>query len=165
MVFRHQITMSTKYWEMGFFYPDYTSTNDKSKYFMMVNKRCVPDMIDKEGDVRQLKIEFDSTDLSGYNNWILSDMNTGISKVFDKRNQGTGGFLDMGSTQGTLGYFLPGEGKLYKLAPLMQEAEHSLPMKTAEDLSLSAEERFLTGMMFLSSRRQRQYCLPIHLHE
>jgi len=111
----------TKYWEMGFFYPDYLSTNDKSKYFMMVNKRCVPDMIDKEGDVRQLKIKFDSTDLSGYNNWILSDMNTGISKVFDKRNQGTGGFLDMGSTQGTLGYFLPGEGKLYKLAPLMQE--------------------------------------------
>ncbi|MBX7041896.1 MAG: hypothetical protein K1X85_03245, partial [Ignavibacteria bacterium] len=46
---------------------------------------------------------------------------TGISKVFDKRNQGTGGFLDMGSTQGTLGYFLPGEGKLYKLAPVMQE--------------------------------------------
>ena len=111
----------TKYWEMGFFYPDYLSTNDKSKYFMMVNKRCVPDMIDKEGDVRQLKIKFDSTDLSGYNNWILSDMNTGISKVFDKRNQGTGGFLDMGSTQGTLGYFLPGEGKLYKLAPVMQE--------------------------------------------
>lgn len=112
---------AVRYWEMGFFYPDYPDANDKSKYFMMVNKRCVPDFIAAEGDVRQLKIKFDTTDLQGFNNWKLTDEFTGASLVFDKNNQGTGGFLDLGNTINSLGYFNPGEGKLYKIAPVMQE--------------------------------------------
>jgi hypothetical protein len=49
-----------KYWEMGFFNPDFNNpdvdANDKSKYFMMVNRRCVPE-INFDGDLRQLKMK------------------------------------------------------------------------------------------------------------
>ena len=58
---------------MGFFYPDYLDANDKSKYFMMVNKRCVPDIND-DGDLRQLKIKFNSLQLSNFKNWKISDV-------------------------------------------------------------------------------------------
>jgi hypothetical protein len=49
----------TKYWEMGFFTPD--KPNDRSKYFIMVNRRCVPEL-NQTGDVRNLKdqIRFNS---------------------------------------------------------------------------------------------------------
>ena len=58
-----------KFWEMGFFDPDFTnpdvSSDDKSKYFIMVNRRCVPDSPNVgTGDLRQLKIKLDFEDLT-----------------------------------------------------------------------------------------------------
>jgi hypothetical protein len=100
-----------RYWEMGFFDPD--STTDKSKYFIMVNRRCVPDTPNfGQGDLRNLKIKFDSTELPSFRNWKVIDLNTySTVRTFDKDSNL---FIDMGIYQ-------PGEGKLYKLAPVMQE--------------------------------------------
>jgi tetratricopeptide (TPR) repeat protein len=116
---------TAKYWEMGFFNPDFNnpdvSANDKSKYFVMVNRRCVPESYEGIGDIRQLKIKFDTTDLGGFTNWKIIDVNTNNSLTFNKHNQGTSGYLDLGGSTNSLGYFNPGEGKLYKIAPVMQE--------------------------------------------
>jgi hypothetical protein len=101
----------TKYWEMGFFTPD--KPNDRSKYFIMVNRRCVPD-INQTGDVRNLKIKFDSTQLAGFNNWTIIEVDSNHTvATFDRRSAS---FIDFG-------FFQPGEGKLYKLAPVMQEGD------------------------------------------
>jgi hypothetical protein len=103
----------TKYWEMGFFTPD--KPNDRSKYFIMVNRRCVPD-INQTGDVRQLKIKFDSTQLAGFNNWTITELDSNHTvATFDRRSAS---LIDFG-------FFQPGEGKLYKLAPVMQEGRPS----------------------------------------
>ena len=106
-----------RYWEMGFFDPDFDNTNvsstDKSKYFLMVNRRCVPDTpTSGQGDLRQLKIKFDSTQLTGFTNWKITELDS--NKVVAVFNKNTTSYLDMGIYQ-------PGEGKLYKLAPVMQE--------------------------------------------
>lgn len=104
-----------KFWEMGFFKPDFEnpdlSTNDKSKYFFMVNRRCFPE-IDSLGDFRQLKIRFNSSQLSGFKNWTIIDLDSNkVVRIFDKDSVI---YVDMK-------IFHPDEGKLYKLAPVMQE--------------------------------------------
>ncbi|HAY35171.1 MAG TPA: hypothetical protein DCY06_13660, partial [Bacteroidetes bacterium] len=105
----------TKYWEMGFFEPDFdnpnVSINDKSKYFLMVNRRCFPEM-NFDGDIRKLKIKFNSNDLAGFNNWKIIELDS--NKVISTFDKDSNLFVDMG-------IFQPGEGKLYKLAPVMQE--------------------------------------------
>lgn len=99
----------TKYWEEGFF--NSQDASDKSKYFMMVNRRCVPE-INNDGDLRQLKIKFDSAQLSGFRNWKVIDLDSNkVIRTFDKDSNI---YVD-------LGVYQPGEGKLYKLAPVMQE--------------------------------------------
>ena len=108
---------SAKYWEMGFFEP--IDGGDRSKYFMMVNRRCVPETNLGDGDIRQLKIKFDASQLPVFNNWKIVDVNTGSSKIFNKNNQGTGGYLDLDSSTSSLGYFKPGEGKLFRLVPVL----------------------------------------------
>jgi hypothetical protein len=96
----------TKYWEMGFF----TSTDVNTKYFMMVNRRCVP-----ASDWRWLGIKFDATALGTYRNWKLLDITTGQEITFDKFNQGPEGFVRPPEPMKT---FQPGEGKLFKLVPV-----------------------------------------------
>ncbi|HEY5123688.1 MAG TPA: T9SS type A sorting domain-containing protein [Ignavibacteria bacterium] len=110
-----------KFWELGFF--DNNPNNPElsgetfSHYFIAVNKRCypespIPDNL-YDGDLRKLKIKFDanSTELAGFNNWKLTDPITGNTvATFDK----TQDWVDAG-------IFQPGEGKLFKFAPVMQE--------------------------------------------
>jgi hypothetical protein len=102
------------YWEMGFFYPGYPATGDYSKFFMMVNRRCVPDSPEGTGDTRQLRIKFDAEQFPGFNYWKITDVYTNQSVTFDKNNQGEpGGMVHLGS----LGIFEPGEAKLFHVAP------------------------------------------------
>jgi len=108
-------TDNQRYWEMGFFNPDFNnsnvSENDKSKYFIMVNRRCVPD-VNNVGDFRQLKIKFNSSQLSGFKNWKIIELDSNkVIRTFDKDSNN---YVIMGE-------FNPGEGRLYKLAPVMQE--------------------------------------------
>ena len=101
---------AAKYWEMGFFDP--VNTSDKAKYFMMVNRRCIPEITEGAGDFRQLNIKFDGADanLAGFNNWKIIDVNTNATVVTIDKNSGT---------YYNFGQFLPGETKLYRIAPVM----------------------------------------------
>ncbi|MBK8983430.1 MAG: hypothetical protein IPM38_14185, partial [Ignavibacteria bacterium] len=59
---------NNKFWEAGFFEPDpniLSNSNDKSKYFIMVNRRTVPETTPGVGHLRQLKIQFNSSQLAG----------------------------------------------------------------------------------------------------
>ncbi|MBK8982079.1 MAG: hypothetical protein IPM38_07090 [Ignavibacteria bacterium] len=104
------------YWELGFFYPDPEQTinsNDNSNYFLMANRRCIPAAGGYNGDYRRLKVRFKTTELTGFNDWKLirlDEQNTVVA-TFNKANNP---LIDCG-------IFDPGEGRLYKLAPVMQE--------------------------------------------
>ena len=105
---------SYRYWELGFFNPNPANPNnplDKSKYFLAVNKRCTP-VDDSYSDERDLYVKFDSRNLQNFTNWKLVDALTNTEILtFDKNS----------SQYLNAGIFQPGEGKLYKLAPVMQE--------------------------------------------
>lgn len=93
-----------KYWEMGFFEG---LPSDSSKYFMMVNRRCVPESSPGVGDYRQLRIKFNLTDqIEKYQYWRLIDVFTG--KEIFKINKSMDAYYNLGE-------FTPGEGKLFKL--------------------------------------------------
>ena len=79
----------------------------------MLNKRCTPAIENSTlGDVRTLKIKFGTSELPYFNNWVLIDplTNTTIATI----NKNSGLFYNAG-------LFQPGEGRLFKLAPVMQE--------------------------------------------
>ena len=97
------------YWEIGFFE---NQSEPLSKYFLVLNKRCVPEFPVGFGDVRQAKLILNSNNLQNFNNWKITNPITNEYIIFDKNNMGTGIYLP--------GSFQPGEGKLLKLAPVMQ---------------------------------------------
>ncbi|MCI0472717.1 MAG: hypothetical protein L0Y76_03950 [Ignavibacteria bacterium] len=102
-----------RYWEAGTFLPPSTNYSEKySRYFIMLNKRCTPSAENVPGDVRTLKLRFNAEELPYFNNWVLTDpiTNTTITTI----NKNSGSFYNVG-------LFQPGEGKLFKLAPVMQE--------------------------------------------
>jgi hypothetical protein len=97
---------SVKYWELGFFEP---AENDNSKYFIAVNRRCIPETNPGTGDLRALQILFKAEELAGFNRWRITDANNGnIIAEFDKAS---GSYVNIGE-------FNPGEGRLFKLEPL-----------------------------------------------
>ncbi|MBK8381067.1 MAG: hypothetical protein IPL16_04105 [Ignavibacteria bacterium] len=89
-----------------------------TKFFMIVNRRCSP-FIDTTSDDNnggrrfvKIKLHSGSSSFAGFNNWNIYNVeNDSLIKTFDKNT-----LADI-----NLGWFLPGEGKLYKLAPVMQE--------------------------------------------
>jgi len=101
------------YWEIGFFNVNQNSGNpdDKSKYFLAVNKRTYPN-ITSDGDLRILKIKFEPNNLSGFTNWKLIDaVNDSTLAVFNKN---TAQYI-------SAGLFQPGEGRLFRIAPVIKE--------------------------------------------
>jgi hypothetical protein len=101
-----------RYWEMSFMGLIQPYFDEYHKYFMMVNRRCVPFYDnggnDKGGDLRTLKIQFDNGVLVNFNNWKVYDvLHPDQAVVFDKRNHG---FVEVSD-------FNPGDGKLFKLEP------------------------------------------------
>jgi hypothetical protein len=104
-----------RYWEMGFFYPDpaqASNANDKSKYFLMVNRRCVPKGGGYAGDYRRLKIQFKSTELRGSAKWQIIRL--------DESNTVVATFDAAGNPEVDCGIFEPGEGRLYRLIPVIR---------------------------------------------
>ena len=94
------------------------STGDINKYFMIVNRRCSPYIDstteDKRGGRRFIRVRFDanSSEFANFNNWKIIDIDSNKTvTVFDKRATA---LLD-------LGWYNPGQGKLYKIAPVIQE--------------------------------------------
>jgi hypothetical protein len=91
------------------------SIEDYSQYFMVVNRRCSPYKndynIDSIGGHRKVRAYLHSnySAFSGFNNWNIIDCENedNIVATFNKTNPG---YVD-------LGYFMPGEGKLFKIVP------------------------------------------------
>jgi hypothetical protein len=110
----HSDNTDTRYWEVGTFkQPDGNTADKYSKYFIMLNKRCTPPLANvTAGDVRTLKMKFKPDELSGFNNWVVIDPLTNITIATIDKNSGE---------YYSLGIFQPGEGRLFKLAPVMQE--------------------------------------------
>jgi len=82
-----------------------------NNYFMIVNRRCSPGDDDCSGR-RFLTISFkaNSNQFAGFNNWKIIDLlNDSLIYTFDKRI----------SNSISLGKYKPGEGKLYKIIPVM----------------------------------------------
>jgi hypothetical protein len=103
-----------KYWEFGFFSPNPASPeqNDKSKYFIALNKRCTPAEQYVNVDKRTLSVKFNPSQLNGFNNWkIIDPLTNNTITTFDKN----------ANEYVYVGVFEPGEGKLFKLAPVMQD--------------------------------------------
>lgn len=103
------------YWEMSFFTPK-ASTNN-GKYVMLVNRRCTPCSYSSGGDIRYLRLKFNSSSLTGYSTWKLTDvLNPRNPKYFLASYSSA---VDLGTLPGDPGYFLPGEGKLFKIEPVI----------------------------------------------
>jgi len=102
-----------RYLQIGVFKKDLTSFD---KYFMVINRRCTPfySKDDDFGGGRYISVQFKSNtpDFEGFNNWKVINMDdNSLVATFDKQNP----------DKINLDWFLPGEGKLYKIAPVMQE--------------------------------------------
>ncbi|MBN8584960.1 MAG: right-handed parallel beta-helix repeat-containing protein [Ignavibacteria bacterium] len=94
-----------RFWEMGF-YNDVGS----AKYFIMVNRRCIPAGGSYTGDNRVLRVKFN---LTGPINWQISEVGSSVRpKVFDRTK-----YASFGENPGEMGWFEPGEGKLFKIEP------------------------------------------------
>ncbi len=113
-------TNADKFWEIAFFDPnpaDTQNANDHSKYFLIANRRCYPTKIIFPESVRGVQIRFNKNNLYGFNNWRITDVNTDSSIVFNKITED---YVDLGTRLTSLGFFQPGEGKLFRLQPVME---------------------------------------------
>jgi hypothetical protein len=99
-----------RFWEIGFFdiNPASVNKNDKSKFILVLNKRTYPEL-NKDGDLRMLKIMFKASELAGSDNWVIKDAVTG--EVVSTFNKNSNDYI-------SAGVFNPGEGKLLKLVPV-----------------------------------------------
>lgn len=82
-----------------------------ARYFMIVNRRCSPVAYGFEDGRRYVRIKIDGNAeaFSSFNRWDIIDLGTDtVVFTFNRTNPGN---ID-------LGWFNPGEGKLYKLVPV-----------------------------------------------
>ena len=102
------------YWEMGFFGAPASERN--TKYFMLVNRRCVPeDASHFTPDNRFVKIKFNTASLPGsWKSWQISEVGGNTSPINFNKNSG---YINLGTTAGSMGWFKPGEGKMFKITP------------------------------------------------
>ena len=96
----------------------FNNSDPNTQFFMIINRRCSPffdTVTDNTNGGRrfvQIKLDSNSSSFAGFNNWNIYDLsNDSIVSTFNKRI----------ISWVNLGWFFPGEGKLYKLAPVMQE--------------------------------------------
>ncbi len=85
----------------------FRNSEQYSRYFMIVNRRCSPDTLNGN---RFLRVQFkaNSLEFTGFNNWkIINVFNNSTVVTFDKRVLSN---ID-------LGWFKPAEGNLYKIVP------------------------------------------------
>jgi len=103
-----------RYWELGFFDQPSGSTDGVSKYFIALNKRSTPDTPGYHVDTRILKLRFNTSDLAGFNNWMIKDAVT--NEVISKFNKNSSLFVNAGT-------YKPAEAKLLKIVPVMVEGD------------------------------------------
>jgi len=91
-------------------YPD-----DGNRYFMIVNKRCSPKLTQSTNDgERFIRVAFDqnSDEFPVYNSWKIIDVENMDTEVGRFNKTALNPFVD-------LGWFDPGQGKLYKIVPVL----------------------------------------------
>jgi len=105
------------FWEMGFFGAPASERN--TKYFMLVNRRCVPENDSHfTPDNRFVKIKFNAASLPGsWKSWQISEVGGNTSPINFNKNSG---YINLGTTAGSMGWFKPGEGKMFKITPTTQ---------------------------------------------
>lgn len=83
------------------------------EYFMIINKRCSPISDDFPDGKRKIKIKFNANNsygLNNFDNWKILDVENGAEiATFDKNSDS---YVD-------LGWFDPGQGKLFRVLPVM----------------------------------------------
>lgn len=89
---------------------------DINKYFMIVNRRCSPFInysnATNIGGQRLVALYINPAQLPNFNTWRIYNLETGDSvRTFNKND----------TSKIYLGNFNPGEGRLYRVAPVMQE--------------------------------------------
>lgn len=97
-----------RYFQVGVFK---NTAEPKANYFMIVNRRCAPISAGNPDGRREVKVVFNMSDpaFSNSNKWKIIDLKSDAEvTIFDKRISGN---ID-------LGWFNPGEGKLYKIEPV-----------------------------------------------
>ena len=101
-----------RFWEIGFFgiNPASVNKNDKSKFLLVLNKRTYPEL-NKDGDLRMVKIKFNASELAGSDSWVIKDAVTG--EVISTFNKNSNEYI-------SAGVFNPGEGRLLKIVPASQ---------------------------------------------
>ncbi|MCI0450130.1 MAG: hypothetical protein L0Y79_10180, partial [Chlorobi bacterium] len=129
-----------RFWELGFF-----TNSSGERYFMFVNRRCVPQTQSNTGDNRILKIKFDANDLPTYATWKITEVgNASIgSEVYFNKNCNC--YVDLGSTNGGMGWFKPGEGKLFKLTPVMKGGGTLLADEVIYNQTFTCEDTVLNN--------------------
>ncbi|MCX6158548.1 MAG: T9SS type A sorting domain-containing protein [Ignavibacteriae bacterium] len=137
-----------RYWELGFFKNNPSNTDNTeqfSKYFIALNKRCTPESPGglSDGDVRTLRLKFNPSELPNFNNWVLIDplTNTTVATI----NKNSTDFYYAGE-------FQPGEGRLFKLAPVMQEGGTFVCNEDFGGVSLNCKGNVYTGAKNLTVR-------------
>lgn len=96
----------------------FNNPNDNYQYFMIANRRCSPYIDstsnDNNGGRRFVRVLFaaNRTEFSGYNNWNIIDVEH-ESKVVAKFDKTKAQNIE-------LGWYMPGEGRLYKIAPVIK---------------------------------------------
>ena len=90
---------------------------DQSKYFMIVNRRCSPFInylsANNIGGRRLVTMRINPDHLPGFTNWKIYNLENGDTSITFSKYDSTDNIF--------VGDFMPGEGKLFRLAPVMQE--------------------------------------------
>jgi tetratricopeptide (TPR) repeat protein len=110
---------NSRYIQLATFDDLHSISDVNERYFMVVNKRCSPHTQNDCGGLRWVKVKLgdfglpDATGFLRFRNLNIIDVETGnIVVTFDKEQNNGQPVVD-------LGWFEPGEGKLYKLAPTL----------------------------------------------
>ncbi|HRE40955.1 MAG TPA: T9SS type A sorting domain-containing protein [Ignavibacteria bacterium] len=118
----------------------FNNDNPFDNYLMIQNRRCSPyyPHNSENGGRRSVRIKIDqnSNEFSGFNNWKIIDLETeNTVATFDKNIVNSIDF----------GWYLPGEGKLYKIAPVMQEGGTLVTNEVVDGLSIVCKGEVLNG--------------------
>jgi type IX secretion system substrate protein len=114
-----------------------TETESIDKYFMLVNKRCSPylggNSLDSNGGRRDVRLKFyaNHSAFNGYNNWTIFDVETGRRVITFDKTQST--LLD-------LNWYMPGQGKLYRISPVMVKGGTLVTDESISDVSFTCED-------------------------
>jgi len=118
----------------------FESTSDDNRYFMIVNRRCSPlDSVNNNDGERYIRVLFDhgSTDLPAFNNWNIIDIKTGSTISVIKIN-GVNPYAD-------LGWFAPGEGRLYKMVSTMKSGGTLIADEHISGQSFTCEDTVISN--------------------